>query len=96
MLTPGKHTYILASMVDKQTLGPWSRDKRDGRLIIDGKGNEIAMVIGTVEETEGSAKLIAAAPELLGALQAMVLHCQFDAGAGFVLRRARTAISNAV
>lgn len=43
----------------------------------EGSGNDIALVRGSKEETEANAKLIAAAPELLAALQKAVNYVAY-------------------
>jgi hypothetical protein len=77
--------------------GPWERSVREGRLILDSSGNDVCMVIGSAKDpnTEANAKAIAALWALVGALQAMVRHCQPDLGATFVLGRAKDALAKA-
>jgi hypothetical protein len=51
--------------------GPWTRSAKDGRLILDRDGNEVAMVIGNELATNSNALLIQAAPEMRDALRAV-------------------------
>ncbi len=56
------------------TLGPWRTHLVDSTAVIDSAGREIASVAGCyddhdAEEMEATAKLIAAAPALYGALE---------------------------
>jgi hypothetical protein len=60
-------------MKTKHTPGEWIFNKYTpcdfGVHSIEGRGNDIALVRGTDEEAEANAKLIAAAPVMLEALQ---------------------------
>lgn len=67
------------------TAGPWTyvRNPEDTRWIIDRAPNEaIACTAGYEPDNEANARLIAAAPELLGALVAMLEHYVSLAGCG--------------
>lgn len=60
----------------KHTQGPWSTEQGDGQLHVVSEFGTIAQVgpCNTVdEEDDANARLIAAAPELLAALQELVL-----------------------
>lgn len=56
------------------TPGPWNTHICDDTLIVDGDGNDIALVLGDYatqsEVMEARSRLIAAAPDLLEALKA--------------------------
>ena len=61
------------------------RNGREGRLIRDKNGNEVAMVIGTPEETSDNANLIAEAPAMRDGL--LAVHFAFGDSNHLVMRR---------
>jgi hypothetical protein len=67
--------------MSKHTPGPWTQDKYGD--VTDASGQTIrvegvALTGRSTEESRANARLIAAAPELLEALQAMVKEFGFD------------------
>jgi len=54
------------------TLGPWTVDDNYIMCRYDGNGNYICRMLGRGEETDANARLIAAAPDLLAALNTAV------------------------
>ena len=87
----------------RHTSGPWKTHLCNDTSIIDGDGNDIAQVSSDYENPavwpvmEANARLIAAAPELLEALSALLsqtLSNQAPAGQ-FAVAKARAAIAKA-
>lgn len=58
----------------KHTPGPWHVGMRPGPIIYGTKGDQVADLRGflDIDETSANARLIAAAPDLLDAMQSMV------------------------
>jgi len=54
------------------TLGPWTVDDNYIMCRYDGNGNYICRMLGRGEETDANARLIAAAPDLLAALETVM------------------------
>lgn len=84
------------TQMSKHTPGPWSRDKNDSLCSPDGRqvyvwnsglGNSYRS-----DETDANARLIAAAPELLEALEAMLPGAE---AMGWETSKARAAIAKA-
>ena len=83
----------------KHTQGPWQvvGPSAKGYLVVQGaKGNGVALVLMDSEGEEADARLIAAAPCLLAALQKALEHCIWPASSiSAAEAEARAAIANA-
>lgn len=66
----------------KHTPAPWNICSRDDRNIRNRKGDLIAACGTSFKEIEANAQLIAAAPELLEALKAMMSELEISVGIG--------------
>jgi hypothetical protein len=80
----------------KHTPGPWSLDSDAGQVHIVAAGAAIARVMAMRSDGcgEANARLIAAAPDLLEALQAVIDHGSMT-GADWASDKARAAIAKA-
>jgi len=73
-------------MSAKHTLGPWTHTGREFNDVIDTEGDLVAVALHlrvgkterSIREAEANARLIAAAPDLLDALNAMLTHMGMD------------------
>ena len=92
-------------MTTKHTPGPWAirDDNEDGAVSIVGSSQIVLARVrtATVEPGDANARLIAAAPELLDALQSMVsqfpeAELRADPDLHASVKRARAAIAKAV
>jgi len=83
----------------KHTPGPWKREAKTGRnrfRITDARGHQVADTNTYNEDAEANADVIAAAPELLEALQELVDGMtDVEDSESCVLFRARAAIAKA-
>ena len=84
----------------KHTPGPWHIGMKPGPILYGPKGEQIIDLrtsILPVDEDQANARLIAAAPDLLGELRNAVRCAERDAGSapGWV-RKARAAIAKAI
>lgn len=81
------------------TVGPWYVANKPGfsNLFVYSDTYDIAEVLhaGNNHRQEANARLIAAAPELLEALQGMVDHAYYGVAVGRWMKQARAAIAKA-
>lgn len=69
----------------KHTPGPWAVGKRDSALILYhdpelGTSDQVAHACRIMREWEANARLVAAAPDLLAALESLLAHVTLDVG----------------
>jgi len=68
-------------MTNKFSKGQWGYSKYEpcdfGVYSFDGDGRDIALVRGSNEEAEANAKIIVAAPEMLEALNGLIMACEW-------------------
>jgi hypothetical protein len=90
--------------MSQHTPGPWQVNHWDKTQVCDADGEvrgcaPIAYCEGSMAERKANARLIAAAPELLAALQKLLSHGTFDdypnTAEWHAVREARTAITSA-
>ena len=63
--------------MSNHTPGPWFQGNKEGRkkpTVSTKRGGTIAMLAGVSVQTDANARLIAAAPDLLGAVEAFVSY----------------------
>jgi hypothetical protein len=83
------------------TPGPWrvieGRDSADNRFSVRSKSGENITGWGCVQQLEGNARLIAAAPELLAHLRHMIwlVEIELKEDGGHILAGARAAVDKA-
>ncbi len=90
------------AMGNKHTNGPWKVSLTDDTVVVDANGAEVAAIDGdynhpdTWPVMEANARLIAAAPDLLAALEAIMSERWYPAGRSeHVSDMARAAIAKA-
>lgn len=84
--------------MNKHTPGPWKTHLTDDTLVVDGNGLVIAhmggLYLGDDSPMEANARLIAAAPDLLAALEVIAADSRWTSGEP-TLMQARAAIAKA-
>lgn len=86
-------------MSSKHTPGPWSykQGERPNFFYVESLSGDVVYVSGALQpaHVESNARLIAAAPELLEALQTMVEECKYTVMEASALDHAVEAIAKA-
>ena len=82
----------------KHTPGKWENPKHDRFRVLDKHGNVICECFGEGDELTSNTRLIAAAPELLDALETIVAKCDEETtfySTEDIINKARAAIARA-